>query len=66
MGAKDLARAFAIDGPGCDGCGDPDAHKRPVTVLIDGERNRRYYCGECNPLEEDGVETVVRDAWRDD
>jgi hypothetical protein len=37
-----------------------------VTVLIDGERNRRYYCGECDPLEEDGVETVVRDVWRED
>lgn len=63
MGAEELARVFAVEGAGCDRCGDPDAYKRPVTVLIDGERCRRYCCGDCDPLEEAGVETIVRDSW---
>jgi hypothetical protein len=39
---------------------------RPVTVLVAGDRHRRYCCADCDPLKEPAVEAVVRDPWRDD
>lgn len=63
MSAEELLDTFAVEGPGCDGCGDTESRKRPVSVLINEERYQRYYCDDCDPLEEIGVESIVRDPW---